>query len=242
MARGPAYQEVPLRVSYSQWERQEGDCATEGSQNCVTVRLRSPEAQGGAPALRESLSAYVHSYMLQAFHGLMPDRPARTSLDSVISAFFSDYHRQRAMFPEAALPWGVEIEGEVVHISEEVVTLRMIHREALGDTSPNQWTRYAMFDRGTGRTLTLEDLTKDTGRVTQVAETYFRRYHHLAPEADLRAAGFTFPAGRFRLTDNLGLTHTGLVIHYDAYEIAPPDLGPTTLIIPPQALGGLLLY
>jgi hypothetical protein len=200
------------------------------------VRLRYPTAQGGSPALRESLEAYIHGYLIKAFNGLMPDRPAQTSLDSMIGALFADYHRHHAAFPQANFPWVIEIEGEVMYQSSEHLSLQMVHREYLGGAHPNQWTRYVIFDRGTGRSLTLQDLTQDPAMVQQLAERFFRQQHGLSPDADLNQAGYTFPRGEFLLTDNLGLTEEGLTFHYDAYEIAPYAMGPSTVVVPDSLL------
>lgn len=239
VAQDPPYQEVPLQITYQDWQQQEGDCSAGGNQNCVTVRLRYPEAQGGSPVLCESLNAYVHSYLLQAFQGIMPDRPAQTSIDSVIRAFFDDYHRHQAQFSGSGFPWVLEIDGKVIYQSDKWLTLRMVHREYLGGAEPQQWTRYLMLDRSSGRTLTPSDLVDDPTQLQKLVEARLRRQLGLTASASLLKVGFRLPAGPYPLLDNFGLTEQGLVVHYNAYEVAPQQLGSVKVEIP---LGELAVY
>jgi hypothetical protein len=232
VGQGPPYQEVPLRITYRDWQQQEGDCGVGGSQTCATVRLRYPTAQGGSPVLCESLNAYVHSYLLQAFEGIMPDRPAQTSIDSVIQAFFDDYHRHQAVFSDTALPWGLEIDGEVIYQSDQWLTLRMVHREYLGDAAPQQWTRYLMLDCASGRTLSPSDLVEDPTQLQKLVETRLRHQLGLPASRSLLSVGFNLPAGPYPFLENFGLTKQGLVVHYNAYEVAPQQLGSVEVKIP----------
>ena len=68
----------------------------------------------------------------------------------------------------------------------------------------------------------------------------FRRARRLGPREDLAKAGFQFPGGAFALTVNAGLTRAGLVLHYNAYEVAPYVMGPTEAVVPWKELRPLL--
>jgi len=236
VAQNPPYQETPLQITYRDWQQQEGDCGAGGNHNCVTVSLRYPEARGGSPVLCESLNAYVHSYLLQALQGLLPDRPAQTSLDSVIRRFFDDYHRHQAAFPQSTFPWVIEVHGEVAYQSEQWLTLRMVHREYLGGAEPQAWTRYLMLERSTGRTVSPTDLVQQPTRLQQLVETRLRHQLGLSAEASLARVGFSLPTGPFPFLDNFGLTEQGLTVQYNAYEVAPEGLGSVDVHIPMEEL------
>ena len=242
MAQSRIYQEIPLQITYREWQQQAGDCQADGKQGCATVSLRYPEARNGSPFLCESLNAFVHEYVLQVFEGLMPDQPAQASLDSVLAGFFADYHQHRAQFPHNSLSWKVEVQGEVIYQSDRWLTLRMLHRESLGGAEAQTWTRYLMLERHTGRTLAPSDLVQHPTRLQQLVETRLRTQLGLSQDADLARKGFLFPAGPFPLLDNFGLTDQGLTICYNAYEVAPAELGSTQVHIPMQELRRCALH
>jgi len=76
--------------------------------------------------------------------------------------------------------------------------------------------------------------------VNAAAEAAFRAARDLGPGDDLKAAGFWFEDGRFRLPDSFGLAPEGLLLRFDPYEVAPYALGETDFVVPRAALAGLV--
>ncbi len=61
-----------------------------------------------------------------------------------------------------------------------------------------------------------------------------------SPPAAAFEAGFAFDNDVFALPRQWGFTARGLVLHYNAGEVAPPKLGPTTILAPWNELRGII--
>jgi hypothetical protein len=53
-------------------------------------------------------------------------------------------------------------------------------------------------------------------------------------------AGFYINDGDFVLNDNIGITEDAVIVHFNAYEIAPYSLGPTTIELKREKIGKIL--
>ena len=111
-----------------------------------------------------------------------------------------------------------------------------------GGAHGNQQIELVVFDAIDGRRLALEDLCAKGAieELGEAAESRFRESKGIAPDADLEAAGYWFEDGRFTLAEDFALTNTGILFHYDAYEIAPYATGPTDFELETRGIEGLL--
>ncbi|NGM64012.1 DUF3298 and DUF4163 domain-containing protein [Sphingobacterium sp. SGR-19] len=94
------------------------------------------------------------------------------------------------------------------------------------------WSSYDIQNR---KKLALNDLFQDTLALQQIVEGYFRKQEQLNDTSSYGSAYF-FENETFTLADNFGVTPTGLLFHYNPYEIKSYAEGPTTLTIPYHAL------
>jgi hypothetical protein len=65
-----------------------------------------------------------------------------------------------------------------------------------------------------------------------LAEERLRELRRVAPDERLSDADSRFEGNRFVLPGGFAVTQTGLIFHYDAFEIAPYALGPTKPDLP----------
>ena len=64
-----------------------------------------------------------------------------------------------------------------------------------------------------------------------IAENNFRRDRDIPGDLSLEEAGYWFKDDQFRLNDNFAVGKSGLIFHFDQYEIAPYSFGPIEITI-----------
>ncbi len=233
----------PLPVVYAAREVNvtEGEC-TVLTAPCGRVTIRYQEATaGGSDAVRDSVNTYTSHLIVSWLRERVPDA-ARGATDAVslAEAYVAEYAAFVEAFPDSVQRWKIEIEQSVVYNTPRVTTAAYAMLDDSGGAHPNELRRLASFDVATGELLGIDDLVTDRARLAEVAETAFRQARGLGPEDGLAAAGFTFPDGRFEVTGNLGVVEEGLMLRWNAYEIAPHAMGPTEVVVPRASLAGLL--
>lgn len=223
----------PPRVSYVLHHsiKTYGDC-THGREQCTRITLGWPViAAAPTPAGADSINAFVRAALCQPYDGGAP----LASEDSVTAGFIEAYREFVASTAGApATAWQFERRIEPLGDTLGVASLAVTETGFLGGAHPNSTTRFANFDVRTGRMLTRSDLLLDSGReqLDRIGERSFRRVRHLAPNADLGAAGFWFENGRFKLNENFAVTPGGLLFFFNDYEIAPHSFGATSIALP----------
>lgn len=165
---------------------------------------------------------------------------ARTDLNRAAALFAADYQAVTNDMGGLGGCWELKTDSDTTYASSTVITARMETYAYTGGAHPNSNLSFYMFDRQTGRTLSLNDVVSDTTALLNVVERAFRRQQELPPRANLEERGYFLRDGRFFLPDNIGMSRVGLVFYYNPYEIAAYALGPIEVTVPYTQLGGIL--
>jgi len=207
----------------------------------LTVVLAEP-TDGGSEELRENLDTYARHWVVSHLRQHLADDTGRStaSLDQLAAAFLAQHRAFVEEFPDASADWYVEIEVAPLHSTAKVATLDLSISSYTGGAHPNTERQLVSFTVDGGRLLGTDDLTTDLDALTAVVERRFREARELTPDEDLESAGFWLTDGRFTLPDNLGVVADGLLVHWNAYEIAPYSMGPTTALVPVGDLDGIV--
>ena len=88
--------------------------------------------------------------------------------------------------------------------------------------------------------LKLKDLFRNIPAVTWIADRIFRSGRMIPDTADLRKHGFWFKDGRFHLSQNVGLTKTGVMSYFNPTEVAPYSTGGILVALPLHEIGPYL--
>jgi len=160
----------------------------------------------------------------------------------LIRRWEAEYARFKEQFPDSAQGHMVVRRVTVIPSAPAVVSLKKAETTYLGGAHPNRRVVYESLSSRGGRLLVPAEVIEPGKFPTLVglAEIEFRRDRGIAPETSLAEAGFTFEDERFSLPRNFAVTSSGLVFHYDAYEIAPYATGPTTLNLDSPEVRNLL--
>lgn len=135
--------------------------------------------------------------------------------------------------------WFRNQDCEVILNVPGFLTLKNAISEYTGGAHGIEIEIWSNYDTQNKRKLSLNDLFQDTVALRQIAEGYFRKQEQLSDTSSYGSAYF-FDDETFALAENFGLTTTGLLFHYNPYEIKSYAEGPTTLIIPYAALADVM--
>ena len=165
---------------------------------------------------------------------------ARTDLAKAATLFAADYQTVTNDMGGLGGCWALETKADTVYANPKALTVRMETYANTGGAHPNSNLSFYIFDRETGRTLSLTDLVADTTALLDVVERAFRKQQALQAQADLEERGYFLRDGHFFLPANIGMNRTGLIFYYNPYEIAAYALGPIEVTVPYEQLGGIL--
>lgn len=200
------------------------------------------EDSDGARKINDSLQqlavASITGWLDSTTVATHPD--ACTSLAKAVSLFAADYRAMTDEMGHLGGCWELKTQADTVYASSRALTVRLETYAYTGGAHPNSNLAFYIFDRETGRTLSLSDLVSDTTALLGTVEQAFRKQQALPPQTNLEEQGYFLRDGRFFLPANIGMSRTGLVFYYNPYEIAAYAMGPIEITVPYEQLSGIL--
>lgn len=188
------------------------------------VEINIPQAEGPeilANNMNEAIQAVVISSL-----SLDPDTVSKNmSVSESINNFNTEYTTFKTDFPESAMEWDAQIDGEIMYQSEAVISIAMTTYLNTGGAHGNLVISFLNFDALTGQSLKNEQLFNDFKTFKTVAEDYFN--DHIADKKELY-----FEPDNFVLPQNIGFNEIGVILLYNSYEVAPYSTGLTEFTIP----------
>lgn len=165
------------------------------------------------------------------------ETPIESDPDSLLEARIAGFE---APLPTSA-PWYEETTARVEHWTPGLLTFSIQQSAYTGGAHPNTQLVYLVLDPGTAEQVGLDSVLVPGARPRLVAlvERVFRNARGMAADSSFADAGFWFK-DRFELTPNWALMPNGLRFYYNAYEVAPFALGPTTADVPWSELGDIV--
>ncbi|OBX23513.1 MULTISPECIES: DUF3298 and DUF4163 domain-containing protein [Bizionia] len=188
------------------------------------VEINIPQAEG-AEAVKNNINASIEA-MVSASLNLDEDSVAKNmSISESIDKFNSEYASFKSEFPESALEWEAQIDGEIMYQSEAVISVVITNYLNTGGAHGSLVVSFLNFDALTGQSLKNEQLFNDMNAFKTVAEDYFN--DQIADKKELY-----FEPDNFVLPQNIGFNETGVILLYNSYEVAPYSTGLTEFTIP----------
>ena len=234
---GPA--DAALTFEQREFNRQSPGCEQDSNQ-CARVSAVYPLAVAGPEEAARRINDTIGMYLrisLAVFAPAPEDIPE--SLDSIADNFLKEYETVMAEEDGLGQAWSVELDGQVLYQSENLVSVELNTYSYAGGAHPNSFVYLINFDAVTGKALHLNDIVRDTARLRELAEVHFREARELGVDESLSDAGF-FWGESFALPENYALTEEGLYFYYNPYEIAAYVVGPTSFTISREQMAGLL--
>jgi hypothetical protein len=213
------------------------------SPGCL-VSFEYPEVTSAAsPKVRDRINAGLLRVLLRR-----SDWPAADSGAESVAAYMKMSFDNCAQFHNWAKGTVAArdlYERKVVTVfrsTAPVFSLRCQADEDGGGVHPFGTTFYINFEIKTGEVVKLLDILRPGAleQLTVLAESHFRQDYKLSATESLSEIGFRFPNDQFRLNDNYGIGDSGLVFHFNTYEIGPGAMGETEVEIPYAEMRQLL--
>lgn len=205
--------------------------AVEG-RDTTLARFTYPEFVGArTPAALDSLNAAVHALLTAPVAGR-----GRTAVSpaGLLDGFIAEWNAERESSHRHDMYWRLERRVDVLGETLGVVSLAASEFANTGGAHPVARRRLLMIGDDDGRTVRFADLFRAGAResLSAAVEPFFRAARGLARDTSLDSAGFTFPAHRFAVNENVAIAPDGVHWRFDAAEIAPHAWGPTDFVVP----------
>jgi len=202
---------------------------------CVTFRVQYPDVvHAVSPEVRTKINAAIMAHLQP---GEAPRGFAQEAAQTIEE--FQRFHKE---FPDSAIAYFTRREAGVISLNPALLCIEVNSEEFRGGAHPNSARDYINLRPKTGEDVALRELVQDGAmpRLLAVVEKRFRAERGIDEGKNLSDAGFTFPDDRFELPKNWGVTGKGLAFHYNAYEVGPYVMGPTTVLAPWSDLRGVI--
>jgi len=202
---------------------------TPGCDSCPQVTASIPLATGNEQAAQK-----INNSVLAAIADAIGEEGKKyPGYDSLFTGFMDNYKKMKAELPgSASIGWEATIKGNIIQQTDSLINIKLEIFVFTGGAHPNTNTLSLLFDPATGSKLTIVNLVTNLHSLTRLAEIKFREQYKIPAKASINATGFMFDKKRFVLSENIFFTSEGLLLHYNAYEIAPYVMGPQEVTLP----------
>jgi hypothetical protein len=231
----PAAVDAP-RFVVKQVHRSDPSC-TQPASECTHIDFSWPQFEEATP-VSEALNTWSRQFIATA-DAAKTDVP---SPEQVADGLLTEYLGFKQRFPDSRLPYIVERAVTVLYASDHVVTLKGLDASYTGGAHGNEAVSLASLDRISGKLLSVTDLFGPTPAraLLDVVEKRFRAARNVPAGLSLSDAGFAFDNDQFRLPKIVGLGQDGVEFHFNAYEVAPYSMGPTSFVVPYAEIGSFI--
>ena len=188
------------------------------------VEINIPEAIGDVE-ISTSINNTINKVIIASLYPKEESNLSTATVNKSIDFFNKEYIDFKNDFPESAMEWDAQIDGEIMYQSDEIVSIALTSYMNTGGAHGSLVITFLNFDVFTGKQLKNEDLFEDYLSFKEIAKEYFNE--EIADKKDLY-----FESDNFKLPENIGFNDEGVILLYNTYEIAPYSSGITEINIP----------
>ncbi|TBW27185.1 DUF3298/DUF4163 domain-containing protein [Gramella sp. KN1008] len=210
-------------------EKSLDNCSPEEGE-CTFISLTYPVAKNGEEA--DNINKRIVEFLRNTID--YQEEGGKKSPKELAEDFIGNYKETAREFPEYELPWEATVNGKLVYDTPKIICLQFNTDMFTGGAHGYTSTDYLNFDPESGKTLTADDLF--TEKFVNFVEKDFRKKQNIPEDANINSTGMLFENDRFHLPKNIGITKNKVILHYNAYEIAPYAEGSFTLTYPREEI------
>lgn len=204
-------------------------------EECTYVSLEIPTIASDAEAVAAKINEQVEGEIREMIKARLPEPMAMGTWESLAQSFIEGYRMFTMEFPDNSGKWYIDMNADESLFTADYFTLKLNISEYMGGAHPSFYSLLQSYDLRTGELVNLESIL-DMKALKREAEKQFRQKHELSEDALLDDGGFIFPEGKFVLPENMGITDKGILLIYNAYEVASYAEGQTEITIPLDAV------
>lgn len=200
------------------------------------ITINYPKALG-TKAVAEKINQQIEHVIANEMN--MADSPENDlSVSKAVSQFDDEYKTFKRDFQDSNQQWEVDVEGNVVYESPEVICISLQSYIDTGGAHGNTRITYLNFVPETGVLLKQNDIISNPSEFKIIAENAFKA--QTKPKDNDEPIEDFFFGEEFQLPENIGFTKEGLLLLYNNYEIASYAQGVTKIVLPYKDTKGFL--
>lgn len=197
---------------------------------CPSVSIEVPVAEGGTVA-GDSINRKLFNTVRSIVY--FGEKPYNASnYDDLMGSFLDSYEELRKDFPNEALGWEAKIDAEVTYSTDSLLNITLEHYTYTGGAHGYAGNRSLLFDPQTGKSLEYDDIFTNVKEFTSFAEQKFREKFNIPANRDINSTGLLFEDEVYALPLNIFFQENGVLLYYNAYEIASYAEQEKELLIP----------
>lgn len=186
---------------------------------CTNVNIDVPVAEN-IPVLADSINNKIFNTVRSIVYFGEKPYNAKT-YDEIMTSFINDYDKMKKDFPKDPMaPWEATIKSNVPYKTDSIINVKLTSYMFTGGAHGYGADRSLIFNAKTGKSLKHSDLFTDIKGLTAYAEKKFREKYKIPIGKNINATGFMFENDKFALPQNIFYTDKGLLLYYNAYEVA----------------------
>jgi len=197
------------------------------------VEVNIPKAIGGN-TISNTINSEINNLVINALEVGEPNNSTSKSIEESINAFNEEYDAFNKDFPDSAMLWEAQIDGEILFESPEIISISITSYLNTGGANGNTVITFLNFDAQTGKRLQNTDLIKNDAGFKTLAASYFKK--------NLKDEDMLFKPDSFQLPENMGYVEDGIHLLYNTYEIAPYAMGIIEFTIPFEKVRPFLVF
>ena len=188
----------------------------------------------GTDLISTNINSEISKVVINELNVGETDSSTAKSIEEGITLFNDEYNAFNTDFPDSTAPWEVQIDGEILFQSYEIISIAITSYMNTGGAHGITNISFINFDAATGKRILNEKLFKNEAAFQDAAKPYF--------EAALNEDDIIFDPDNFKLPANIGYNEEGVLLLYNTYEIAPYSTGIIDFIIPFEKISSFLVF
>ena len=194
------------------------------TENNTLVEVNILKASGDK-TVSQAINSKIEKAVIANLHIGELDTVTATSIKESITEFNKEFQNFQNDFPETVQIWEAQIDGEIMYNSPEIISIALTSYLNTGGAHGMLKISFLNFETSTGEIISNENLITNVEAFKQVALPYFKK---ATEDKDI----FEMELDIFNLPENMGFSDEGIILLYNAYEIAPYSTGIIEFVIP----------
>lgn len=198
--------------------------------NCTHVSLEIPTIETEIPELKK-----INDHIFELAKEKIEFQDANLKISNyndLMKSFVNSYDEIKKAFPNEPLPWEATISGTSENFNDKCLNIVLNYYSFTGGAHGNEGVNSAFFNLETGKEIPQKDLFLDYEGFKKIVERDFRSANELSETDNINKKGHLFVNDKFSLAQNIIITPTEIILHYNKYEIAPYSSGITMMKFP----------
>lgn len=206
---------------------------------CPEVAVEYIQVNGDA-SVSKKINDSIERFVIQSLRIDLDAAKEPKTIKGAMEDFIELYRMHSAEFPDMSAAYFAEISVGDSFRTDDILSLACSTYLYTGGAHGYETLQFKNFDPSTGKFLQLDDIFEDISAFRKLAEETFKQQNDIAASDRINATGFWFEEDTFSLPTTVGFSEKGVVLHYNAYDIAPYATGAIDVEIAMETIKPLL--